>query len=243
MKVAIQIAVTFLLFFFSSHCRPGNDGFSPDRKKIDAAEINRQIEEFLSGAAKSADENERAKLLGKAAVLLAEKGDIKKAMAAAEEGLRSNPTNADCLSALGEYRLQMGRFHEAVETLDRSLMSDEASARTNFLRGNAAVAVKDRAGAESYYARALELEPHLAGAANNLASLYATSGRYDKALATIEDSLKAGATSAVLFKNAGIAAERLGQTEDARKYYAMYIEQNPYADDVAAVKAWLEVLQ
>ncbi|MBW7856943.1 MAG: tetratricopeptide repeat protein [Leptonema sp. (in: Bacteria)] len=240
-----QLLLSVLLLILSIwvlQCGFLKGNFSPDKTKISAAEINVKIDEYLTQAENSNDDNQKAKLLGKAAVLLAEKGDIKKAMEVAEEGLRSNPTNADCLMALGEYRLQMGRFEEAAEVIDRSLNSNQKNAKTNYLRGNVSVALNDRFGAEDYYKQALEIEPDYALAANNLATLQMASGRPDLALDTIEKSLKAGAKAAVLLKNAGIISEKLGQKSTAKKYYSQYIEQNQFADDVTAVQSWMEAL-
>src|SRR5262249_11920774 len=76
------------------------------------------------------------------------------------------------LFALGRLELRRGRLDEAIQHLQKALLSRDNDARTLTILGNAMFAKGDYAGAADSFRRATQSDPSLQAAASNLSRLY-----------------------------------------------------------------------
>jgi tetratricopeptide (TPR) repeat protein len=97
--------------------------------------------------------------------------NLDQALALVGEAVRLDPASGAYVDSLGWGLFRLGRFAEAVRTLERAsrLLPDDATVHEHL--GDARAAAGDRAGASASYRRALELEPEAPGPARKLAEL------------------------------------------------------------------------
>lgn len=210
--------------------------------KIDKAQINKKIKSLLSDAKSESNDNIKARLYGEASELLAEKGDISKAVDAARKGRRANPMEPKSLATIGEYYISQKRYKEARLILEEALGVKEDSTRINYLLANASFADNQSGSAIEYYNTAIELDSKNVNALTNLAALYVTKGQAGKAVGLLEQAIAVQPGFAENYKNAGIAADKAGNKSKAKDFYTKYLELNKSGDDRQVVEAWIAKL-
>ncbi len=215
-------------------------GFQPDQDKIDSVAINREIKETLATAQAETDDNKKAKLYAKAALLLNEKGDYQKANAAERDALRANPTQSGANGVISNVYLHNGKVDEAMLYAEEAVMRSEGkNAFAYFVRGNARVMKGMYAPAVADYKKAISLKSRILEAYINLASAYGSQHQYASALEVLEDAIKMQPGRAVTYRLAGVAAEKAGKKPQAREFYGKYLELMPQAEDRDIVIFWM----
>ena len=170
------------------------------------------------------------------------KGDTKKAVDIARQALAANPTQKLALCVLAEYSISHRQLKEAFDYLEDAKRSDEKFARTYYLLGNAYYLKKDFKQAETNYKKAIELDPKENAPYSNLAGLYSSQKKNDKALSTLQKLLAVEPDFATNYKKAGIAAENAGKKKEAKEYYEKYLTLNPDGTDKERIKQWITKL-
>jgi tetratricopeptide (TPR) repeat protein len=119
-----------------------------------------------------------------------------------------------------------GRWEEMLATL--SIPEGDGVAPAHLYRGVAQLWLGDAAAASASFTRAIELDPSLHLAHNNAAWLLATrEGRPQAALALAERAVALLPEEPEYHDTYAEVLERLGRTEDARKYLAQILPQFP----------------
>jgi tetratricopeptide (TPR) repeat protein len=213
-----------------------------DIGKVSMSEMNQKIKQLLDDAARTTDDNEKAKLLGAASDLLMKKGDVKQAVDIARHSLVANPTQKLALCVIAEYSISHGQIKEALGFLEEAKRSDDKFARAYYLSGNAYFVKKDFKQAEDNYKKSIVLDPNGSFAYSNLAAMYFSLKQVDKALTTLQRLIDIQPDFAVNYKNAGIAAEKVGKTKEAKEYYEKYLTLNPEGNDKDLIKEWMAKL-
>ncbi|MDH5657181.1 MAG: hypothetical protein OEZ34_14820, partial [Spirochaetia bacterium] len=109
----------------------------------------------------------------------------------------------------------------------------------NYLMGNTLMLKQKFSEAESHYKKNIQSEKPSEDSYINLAIAYHQMGKTDDAYNTLSGYIKkSGTQNALAYKNAGILAESLDKTTEAKKYYGRYLELNPNGDDTEAVSKW-----
>jgi Flp pilus assembly protein TadD len=133
-----------------------------------------------------------------------------------------DPTSWRAWSALGRARDARRAWDEAATAYERalSLAPDEGAVLNNF--GMSKLSAGDHAGAAALFVRALEMSPDLAAAEINLRLALALGGRYEDALAGVDDHAMPDALN-----NAGYAALLRGDYAQPRSLFLQAIDASP----------------
>ncbi|MCB1327353.1 MAG: tetratricopeptide repeat protein [Spirochaetales bacterium] len=236
------LALTLVVFLCSCFLRDLFGGFQVDQSAIDAASINRQIEQYLEQAETSDDINQKARLLGLASALLAQKGDYTKAARLARAARRENPSQKDALATLGECYIATGRLREAELILQEALIADPEFVRAHYLLGNAHSAARNWTDARASYETALEFDSENVDVMNNLAAVLVRLNQAPRALSLLEAAIAINPELASLQRNAGLAAQASGRRDQARAYFERYLQLNPAGGDRELVQQWIGAL-
>jgi len=227
------------LFISADNCKKK---YQPDIDKINSSSINRSINELLISAESSTDDNEKAKILGKASTLLIEKQDYKKAAEIARKALEANPTNPDALASLGEYYTLRNMPDETIYFLKGLLGTKSANDRIYYLLGNAFYMKGSRDKAVTYYHKSIDINENNTDALNNLSVVYTMMHKPEKAYPLALKTIKIKPENSSYYKNCGIIAEKLKRNKEAVEYYKHYLDLNSNGDDRKAVELWIKKL-
>ncbi|MEW6145678.1 MAG: tetratricopeptide repeat protein [Thermodesulfobacteriota bacterium] len=128
--------------------------------------------------------------------------------------------------ALATSYYALGRFEEAEREALRAINMDPNDAEAYFIAWKA-----EGENPESVYIRkALDINPNLLMAHNDLGAAYMASGDYDKAIYHLTRTAELNPDSALVHNNLGHALEKTGKTEDAIKEYKKAIDIDPNND-------------
>ncbi len=122
------------------------------------------------------------------------------------------------------------KFEQAIAPLEKALTVDPKSGDAAFYLGLSYEQVKKKPEAEAKYKLALENDPKLVEAAQNLAALYLDEpARPDQAIVVLESALKSDSHNSRLLQNLGFAYGLKGDVEKASKAYsaALVSEDTP----------------
>jgi len=239
LKKAITGTLLICLFFSADNCKKK---YQPEYDKINASSINRSINELLTSAESSTDDNEKAKFLGKASTLLIEKQDYKQAAEIARKALEANPTNPDALASLGEYYTLRNMPDETIYFLNGLVGTKNANDRIYYLLGNAFYMKGSRDKAVTYYHKAIDINENNTDALNNLSVVYTMMHKPEKAYPLALQTIKIKPENGSYYKNCGIIAEKLKRNKEAVEYYKHYLDLNSNGDDRKAVEQWIKKL-
>jgi tetratricopeptide (TPR) repeat protein len=108
-------------------------------------------------------------------------------------------------------------------------MSDDPplNANTRFAAGQLAEAQGDRERAVNQYREALKIEPHHQNALFRLGAIYTAARRYDDAIATWQQYIKATRNASAAYNNLAYCYEQAGKLLDAEATYKSGIERDP----------------
>jgi tetratricopeptide (TPR) repeat protein len=93
--------------------------------------------------------------------------------------------------------------------------------------------------AEAAFRKAMELEPRWTEPYIRLGGLYASTGRYDEALAKLKDAIKNDPQNQVALMLAGVMYEQKGDVAEARGTYERLLAMNPRFIPAANNLAWI----
>ena len=148
-----------------------------------------------------------------------------------EDAVRKSPGHARPYTNLGMSLTDLGRYDEAVDTLEKSLRLNPKSYKAHNNLGNALLKSGQPAEAISHYAEAVRLKPDFAEAHNNLGFALAGLGRWDEAVAHFEKAIEIDPYFCRGYNNLGTARAREGRREEARRLFRQAIEIDPdYAE-------------
>ena len=131
-----------------------------------------------------------------------------------EAAHRLTPNDPRILDALGDILCHLGRYDEAIEALDRSLVIRPVSPLTLNFKAIALMEKGDVEPAAEIFRKVLELMPDNASALSNLACLYSATNRPEDALALYRSAVMERPANAVIRLNYSISllkAERYAQ--------------------------------
>lgn len=164
-------------------------------------------------------------------------GMKREAEAEARTALDLDPSCIDAYVNLGYFARASGRLDEAIDYVNRAkrAVTDEPEkkayeASLNHDAGLLYEQKKDFDLAEENLQRAVELRP---SAPNfyDLAGFYFDRGRYEEAREGYEEASRHARRFGLIHLKLGQTYDRLGQFENARAEYQMYLELTPYAKD------------
>ena len=181
--------------------------------------------------------------LRRTALLLAEWDRLDEALDLVEEAAEDG--TAESLAALGRVLSEQGRQEDAIRELDRALSVDPANARANEYLGLVYLRQGDSDLARQYSAMAVELDPTLADAWNNLGAALYFLERPEEALGAWEEAVAQDPSQYETLFNIGIKAPELGRLEQARFALRRFIETAPqrrYAADIEEARRILRQL-
>ena len=181
--------------------------------------------------------------LRRTALLLAEWDRLDEALDLVEEAAEDG--TAESLAALGRVLSEQGRQEDAIRELDRALSVDPANARANEYLGLVYLRLGDSDLARQYSAMAVELDPTLADAWNNLGAALYFLERPEEALGAWEEAVAQDPSQYETLFNIGIKAPELGRLEQARFALRRFIETAPqrrYAADIEEARRILRQL-
>jgi arylsulfatase A-like enzyme/Tfp pilus assembly protein PilF len=181
--------------------------------------------------------------LRRTALLLAEWDRLDEALDLVEEAAEDG--TAESMAALGRVLSEQGRQEDAIRELDRALSVDPANARANEYLGLVYLRLGDSDLARQYSAMAVELDPTLADAWNNLGAALYFLERPEEALGAWEEAVAQDPSQYETLFNIGIKAPELGRLEQARFALRRFIETAPqrrYAADIEEARRILRQL-
>jgi tetratricopeptide (TPR) repeat protein len=159
-----------------------------------------------------------------------ERGDGERALAMAGKTLELDPDNAAALRVLHDVYRERGDQAKAAEALER-LKSVEGGGTEAAIRlyneGVEATRQNDLEGARSRFEEALAADPELAPAHGALARIYYAQEHWDQAIAAAEKAYQLDPGQAGALKYAYEGYRKKGDTEQARRVFAVMSEADP----------------
>ncbi|MBE3520183.1 MAG: tetratricopeptide repeat protein [Firmicutes bacterium] len=120
-------------------------------------------------------------------IALLRTGNVQKAEALLEARLSSGRNEPELINALGVVRALNGRYDEARELFEASLLTSRNKAKVLCNLGNLCLVKNDPQGALRYYAQAMEASFMAPEPRYNAARAYQELGQFEKALQSILD--------------------------------------------------------
>jgi tetratricopeptide (TPR) repeat protein len=151
--------------------------------------------------------------------------------------LKTYPGDAEVLYQMGRFYHEQQRYEEAAQYLYRAVEIDAAHARAQYLLGkislhSAATSVTDEevrfTNTEMRFKKAIEAEPQLAEAHNDLGTLYFEKKRFDEALACFGTAIDADSVNKIYLYNYARTAFELGKYDETIDFCqkALKIDEN-----------------
>jgi tetratricopeptide (TPR) repeat protein len=175
--------------------------------KAAESDFRQAIQRETAAAARAEDYFEIGRLLQR-------NQECAQALQAYDAALRERPDHPSALRGKSEMLVELKRFPEAVEALDRSLRIGPASAGAHHLRGLARTRTGDYRGALEDYARALQLEPTAPRYAGR-GWLFLRTDAFNLARQDFDQAISLGLAGGEVYAGRGYALTQLGQTKEA----------------------------
>ena len=149
------------------------------------------------------------------------------------------PGYVEPLSQLAGMALAAKRADAALSRVTKQIALVPRSGGFQYLLGMVHLVRREAAPAEAAFLRATELEPTRVDPYVRLGDLYEGSGRYDEALAKVNDALKMNPRGLPAQMLLGIVYERKGDIAKAQQVYEQILTFNPRFAPAANNLAWL----
>jgi len=159
--------------------------------------------------------------------VLAQRGEIEKAITHYEKALAIQPKYPEAESNLGAALISQGRVEEGIGHYREALRLDPNLAEVH---NNLGVALADQGKTEeavSHYLKAVELKPDYAEAHNNLGNILADQGRFAEAIARFQEALRLQPFYPQAHNNLGVALARQGRLREAIPHFERALELQP----------------
>jgi tetratricopeptide (TPR) repeat protein len=162
-----------------------------------------------------------------------------------ERSLRLDDRAPRVVYKLGLAHYRNGNVPAAIDTLRRAVGLDENLAQAHYLLGLCLRGGRPRDEAERAFLRAVELEPTLAAAREELVGLYTASGRQRQAIEQLEALSALEPTRPERLVSVGLAYARLGRQDAAILTLGSAVERHPDSSIVytALGRIWLEAAE
>lgn len=150
---------------------------------------------------------------------------------------QSRSADGQAWNLLGISYIELGRFDEARQALERALamMPNNKHVMSNL--GNVLISMSCYGAAIDYLEQALQIQPDLVPACNNLGNAYRYAGRVTDAIKIYEHALKIAPDYAELIANLGVAYSQVQRYRDAIDCYDRALNLNPQLLPVYANRA------
>jgi arylsulfatase A-like enzyme/Tfp pilus assembly protein PilF len=200
-----------------------------------------QVEEALEGIGLARQEGViNPNSFRRMGLRLAELGRVDEALDLLEE-LAQDET-PESLNAFARVLSEAGRQQEALEILARVLSEDPDNAKSYEHRGLVHLRLQQWEPAREHSQQAVDLDPALADAWNNLGAALYYLGRPQEALTAWEEAVKQDPSQYETLFNIGVKAPELGQMERAKWALKRFIETAPagrYDQDIKEARQLL----
>ena len=191
------------------------------------AEAEALLRDLLATQPANADALE---LLGTALGIQGRHGE---ALDAFERARDARPSSVSIRRNRAQALFHLGRMEEARAELEKALRMRPDNAASWALLGNVLAALRDAAGAERAYRRALQHEP-TPQAHYNLALLLQENGRADEAIAAYRQALASAPGFAPAHNNLANALKMRGRLDEALAHYAEAVRHDPGLADAVS---------
>ncbi|MBI2526659.1 MAG: tetratricopeptide repeat protein [Candidatus Rokubacteria bacterium] len=175
-------------------------------------------------------------LIGMALLVQGKRAEAKKQF---EASLALGPGFIEPLAQLVTFALAEKRPDAALDLVKNQIAAVPRSGWHQDLRGTVHLARGETALAETAYLKAIELEPRLLGPYVRVGSLYASSGKYEEALAKFGQALKVNPGEVRALMLTGVIHEHRGDFARAREAYEKAIAAAPRFAPAANNLAWI----
>jgi tetratricopeptide (TPR) repeat protein len=139
-----------------------------------------------------------------------------------EDYVAKRPQEAKAFLGLGMAYLNLLRYPEARQALDRSLQLNPSFAEAQFQMGLLAGQEGNRQDARQHWQKAVELQPQHAQAWLSLGTLYLESGELAEAESAFSRSLGADPGNMKTEYNLALVLNKLGKSEEAKQHLEHY---------------------
>jgi len=143
------------------------------------------------------------------------------------ENVQANPGNADYRIALGWVYFQMGQIDKALSQYKNALKIDPNNMQAKYNLALAHFENHDWEMAKTLMEEYVEKNPLHANGISILGLIYLEMGKYGQAVAALTKSAEISPGNTNIYYNIGIAYEKLGDLDNARKYYQLTLDYNP----------------
>jgi tetratricopeptide (TPR) repeat protein len=189
----------------------------PDRALEVVQDIRRQPEKFPLG------ENDKMQLAVMGAAAYFQKEDLARGTQLLETEISRNPTNDVLLTTAVQFYTAKGLFTNALAVIDSRLRDSPDDASWLFSKSLVYLQLKDYDKAVPVLSRVLSQQTNNSGALFNRAIAYLSSGKLDDARADYEKLSRTYTNSFRIDYGLGEIAWRQHETNDAIKYYKLYL--------------------
>lgn len=144
--------------------------------------------------------------------------------------LGTDPGHASAYAGMGDCLYRLGRYREAISSLERavSLLPDSSMEPTlYYLMGQAAAEAGWFEEAGAHYENALQVAPHFTEALHRLADVRFEQKRYEHALLLYETLVGLGSESAMTYNNIGVALLNVGKASEAVRSFERALSIDP----------------
>lgn len=194
------------------------------------------VETYRKLVAASPKDPQAVNLLGMA---LGAQGKVDEAAREFERALTLRPDFVPALTALVTIDFTRKRPQAALERVNRQIAKAPKSGPLHHVLGGVYLGLPDMPKAEAAFLKAIALEPRLAEAYLQLASVYAATKRWDEGLAKAEEFIRLNPRGLSGYMLAGIIQQARGDVAGAQKKYEQALEVSPRFVPAANNLAWL----
>ena len=162
-------------------------------------------------------------------IALADRGNIKEAIARYQRALELNPRYAEAHYNLGTALAGQERVDEAITHYNKALEIYPSSARVHYNLGAALIQQGKLDEAIAHYRKAAQLDPNDADTHHNLGTALVQQGRIDEAIAHYRRTLELAPNDAEAYRNLGIVLVQQRRFDEAITHYQenLELDHNP----------------
>jgi tetratricopeptide (TPR) repeat protein len=158
---------------------------------------------------------------------LSQLGNKEEALAAYEEAIRLDPTDALAYNNKGNVLQALGQYEEARVAFDEAIRLDPTHADAYCNKGTVLQSLGRYEEAIVVYDEAIRLDPTNADAYSNKGSALQHLGRYEEAIVACDEAIRLDPTHANAYNHKGLALKDLGRYEEAIVAYDESIRFDP----------------
>jgi len=148
----------------------------------------------------------------------------------------------DALMARAQKALDENNLKEAIEAHKACIEIAPKHAKFHYYLGNLYLKQGDLERAHFEYRQALDLNPGLAGAYNNLGVTYESMGRVEDAMAAYQEAIRVGDHTDSYY-NLAVLLEKRGKWEEALKNYRIYLQRDSSSSWAESARKQIRALE